>query len=157
MSQYRPAWQRTLRAFAGRGIEWPSDSMRVDEDEAQALLAALGGRRWSPSAAADPGDYAILAVADSPDVALFQGGEIVGFYLGSSLWVARRHRGRGLSPALVLAAAELRGGSSLPPGVVFQGYTGAGAAAHRAAHRQAVGHALAAGLPVPAEVLAASG
>jgi hypothetical protein len=83
---------------------------------------------------------------------LFDGDGVVGFYAGSYLWLAREHRGIGLSTPLILAAAEQRGGTVLPPGVVMQGYCRAGLVAHRTAHRHAVTMAIAAGLPVPADV-----
>lgn len=147
-------WQRTLRSFAGRGIQWPSETMRVSDAEALALLPALADRAWSAPLWSGDGGYAVRHAAGTCDAALFHAGGIVGFYAESSLWIARAHRGRGLSTQLILAAAGRRGGRSIPPGVVFQGYTAAGVAAHRSAHRHAVRSALARGLPVPAEVLA---
>ena len=47
---------------------------------------------------------------------------------------------------------DARGGTIMPPGVVLQGYTPAGLAAHRAAHTHAVLTALARGVEVPPAV-----
>lgn len=146
-------WQRTFEAFAGRGIHHPSDTMRVGESEARTLLADLAALEWAAPACAGAG-YLVRNATRSWSTALFQAGKVVGFYAGSSLWIAPAHRGRGMSSPLILAAATHRGGTVLPPGVVFQGYTAAGLAAHRAAHRLAVLTALAGGLPVPEAVLA---
>ena len=157
-----PTWQRKFRAFAGPGIDHPSDSMRVTDGEAAALLADLAGQAWSPAAFRGEGLHAGYTVrhalagstAAPCATALFAGDAIVGLYAGSYLWIARDHRGRGLSAPLILEAAARRGGTVVPPGVAFQGYTRAGLAAHRSAHHHAVLTALAAGLPVPPEVVA---
>lgn len=145
-------WQRTFEAFAGRGIHHPSDMMRVGESEARGILADLAALEWGAATPAAPG-YLVANATKSWTTAIFHNGAVVGFYAASSLWIARSHRGRGLSTPLILAAAAHRGGTILPPGVAFQGYTGAGVAAHRAAHRRAVLAAIEAGLPVPEPVL----
>jgi hypothetical protein len=148
-------WQKTFRAFAGPGIDHPSDSMRVSDDEAAARLAEFGQLEWSAPVYVGTGrhaGYTIHHAGDACITALFDADGIVGFYAGSYLWIAGDRRGEGLSTPLILAAAEQRGGSVLPPGVVVQGYTRAGLVAHRRAHRHAVATAIAAGLPVPAEV-----
>lgn len=150
-------WQRTFRAFAGPGIDRPSDMMRVSEREAAGRLAELAALAWREPIPAGSGRHAVYALrnaADSWCTTLFQGDSMVGFYAGSYLWIAPAHRGLGLSTPLILAAADHRGGGTLPPGVVFQGYTAGGVAAHRSAHRHAVLTALAEGLPVPPPVLA---
>jgi hypothetical protein len=156
MDDKKAPWQRTFEAFAGPGIHRPSDMMRVAESEARALRAGLAGLDWLEPAyvgAGTHGGYTIRNAAETWTTALFLRDAIVGFYAGSSLWIAREHRGRGLSTPLILAASWHRGGSILPPGVVFQGYTPAGVAAHRSAHSHAVLTAAAAGLPIPVEVL----
>jgi hypothetical protein len=148
-------WQKTFRAFAGPGIDHPSDSMRVSDDEAAARLAEFGRLEWSAPVYVGAGrhaGYTIHHACDACITALFDGDGVVGFYAGSYLWLAREHRGIGLSTPLILAAAEQRGGTVLPPGVVMQGYCRAGLVAHRTAHRHAVTMAIAAGLPVPADV-----
>lgn len=150
-------WQNTFRAFAGPGIDHPSSAMRVDDDEAAAILADLAMVGWSAPAHVGSGGHAGYAIHHARQecvTALFGDDGIVGFYAGSYLWIAREHRGLGLSTPLILAAAGQRGGRVLPPGVVVQGYTRAGLIAHRKAHHHAVMAATAAGLPVPATVLA---
>lgn len=132
MTSPRP---KTFRAFAGPGIDHPSTAMRVDDDEAAAILADLSQADWSAPIHVDSGraGYVIHHARQGCVTALFGADSIVGFYAGSYLWIAREHRGLGLSTPLILAAAEQRGGTVLPPGVVLQGYTPAGLAAHRAA------------------------
>jgi len=152
-------WQNTFRAFAGPGIDHPSSAMRVDDDEAAVILADLAQVEWSAPAHVGSGrqaGYAIHHAHQGCVTALFGADGIVGFYAGSYLWIASEHRGLGLSTPLILAAAGQRGGSVLPPGVIVQGYTRAGLVAHRRAHRHAVLAAHAAGLPVPAAVLASA-
>lgn len=129
--------------------------MRVSDDEAAARLADFGRLEWSAPVYVGAGrhaGYAIHHARDACVTALFDADGVVGFYAGSYLWIAGDHRGAGLSTPLILAAAEHRGGSVLPPGVVVQGYSRAGLVAHRTAHRHAVTTAIAAGLPVAADV-----
>lgn len=148
-------WQRTFAAFAGPGIDQPSDMMRVTDGEAHALLADLATFDWLAATFTGKGQhlgYRVCNAANAWCTAVFHAEEIVGFYCGSYLWIDRTHRKSGLSTPLILAAAEQRGGSILPPGVVHQGYTAIGIEAHRKAHRQAVQMALAAGQPVPTTV-----
>ena len=161
MNDKKAPWQRTFAAFAGRGILRPSDMMRVTESEARSLRAGLAALDWLAPVYAGVGRHAGYTVRNAAktktypySTALFHGGAIVGFYAGSSLWIARAHRSLGLSTPLILAAAGQRGGSILPPGIVLQGYTPAGVVAHRAAHRHAVLTALAERRAVPAAVLA---
>lgn len=164
MPEHHAPWQRTLVAFAGRGVAQPSEMMRVSDDEAEAILATLSGVDWLlPTYVGRRGDleYRVANATKPATSGLFQGGRVVGFYVASYLWIDRAHRGRGLAVPLILTAACQRGGTVVPPGVVLQGYTRGGVAAHRAAHGHAVRRALAAGLPVPpavrAEVLAGAG
>ena len=157
MSDKKAPWQRSFEAFAGRGIHQPSDMMRVAESEARTLLAGLVAQDWLAPVYAGTGRHAGYTVGNATETcstALFHAGTIVGFYAASSLWIAKAHRGLGLSTPLILAAAGQRGGAILPAGVVVQGYTPAGVAAHRSAHSHAVLTAVAEGLPVPAAVLA---
>lgn len=149
-------WQRTFAEFVGPGRHHPSSSMRVADDEARELLLGLEGLAWQPPVHAGNGrhaGYTIRNAASEPVTALFLGAHIVGFYAGSYLWIAGPHRGRGLSVPLILAAAEARDGTVLPPGVIVQGFTPHGLAAHRAAHTHAVLTAAACALPVPSRVL----
>lgn len=150
-------WEKSFAEFAGPGIHHPSDSMRVDHDEAALIVADLAAREDVPTILCPIGrhrGYAVGHVAGAPHSLLLAEKRIVGFYAGSYLWIASAHRGHGLSIPLILAAAERRGGTVLPPGVVVQGFTRRGLRAHRAAHRQAVRSALAAGRPVPPAVIA---
>ncbi|MGB4062244.1 MAG: hypothetical protein WBK19_00280 [Azonexus sp.] len=138
-------WQRSFLDFAGPGIDRPSDTLRVTDGEAADILAKLLAQAWTTQLPArlaqnplrDSG-YTIRHTREGFNTAIFRVGHIVGFYAGSYLWISAEHRGRGLSTPLILAAAEQRGGSIMPPGVVLQGYTPAGLAAHRKAHRQAI-------------------
>ena len=150
-------WQRTFAAFAGPGIAHPSDALRVTDDEAAALLADIAGRPWLPAVHVGSGRHRGYAIRHTPDygvTALFCEDAIVGFYAGSYLWIDRHHRGRGLSTPLILAAAAVRDGTVLPPGVVVQGFSPVGLAAHRAAHQHAVLTAIAKGQAVPEAVRA---
>lgn len=156
MSDNKAPWQRTFRAFAGPGVDFPSEMMRVSAREAAAIRADLTARKWLSPVHVGEGRHAGYSVCNSVDSwssALFQNGSMVGFYAGSALWIAKAHRELGLEVPLILAAAEHRGGTVLPPGVVSQGYTAACIAAHRSAHRHAIATALARGLLVPAVVL----
>jgi len=127
--------------------------MRVSDDEAASLLKHLTGLTWqAPQTAL--GRLTIRQATTGYSSALFQDERIVGFYHGSYLWIAARQRGAGLSIPLILAAAEQRGGGCLPPGIVQQGYSRAGLAAHRAAHCSAIRTAQAQGRAVPPAVLA---
>ncbi|MGE5470458.1 MAG: hypothetical protein ACM3X0_06650 [Bacteroidota bacterium] len=149
-------WQRSFAAFAGPGIDRPAAMMRVSDEEAHARLAELAVFDWLPAVYTGSGrhlGYRVCNATNSWSTAIFYAEDIVGFYCGSYLWIARPHRKAGLSTPLILAAATQRGGSIMPPGVVHQGYTAEGVAVHRQAHRHAVQAALAAGLPVPAAVI----
>lgn len=150
-------WERSFAEFAGPGIHYPSDMMRVDDDEAAIIIDELAAWEHVPTVLRPTERnraYAVGHVAGTPHTLLLANKRVVGFYAGSYLWIERRHRGCGLSTPLILAAADNRGGTVLPPGVVYQGFTGRGLRAHRAAHRHAVRSALAAGRPVPPAVIA---
>lgn len=134
-------WQKSFLDFAGPGIDRPSDSLRVTDDEAAEILAKLLAQAWTahlPARLLQNSGYTLRHTREGFNTAIFKVGHIVGFYAGSYLWISAEHRGKGLSTPLILAAAEQRGGSIMPPGVVLQGYTPAGLAAHRKAHRQAL-------------------
>lgn len=156
MNDKRAPWQRTFESFAGPGIHDPSEMMKVSDSDAGVIIPELSAVKWLPPAYIGEGRHAGYSIRNGVDTwatVLFHGEGVAGFYVGSSLWIAKPHRGRGLHVPLILVAARQRGGTVLPPGVVFQGYTAAGIAAHRGAHRHAVAIALAEGLPVPEEVL----
>lgn len=115
--------------------------------------------------ASDDGDYAIAATAPtgaapSPGVVLLHRASPeapwtpVGIFAETILYIDPAHRGRGLSAALVQRAAELRGGAVLLPREGPAHVSPAGFAAMQAAWRQSVTQALAANLPVPANVVA---
>jgi hypothetical protein len=123
MNIMQSPWQRTLGEFAGPGIRYPSETMRIDDGEAAGILAGLSGLARSEPVHTGTGRHAGYRVRHAlGDVvtALFAGDAIVGFYVGSYLWIERGHRGKGLSLPLVLAA-QTRGGTALPPGVIVQG------------------------------------
>lgn len=150
-------WQRTFAEFVGPGRHHPSVTLRVDEDEARTILARLAGATWGEPVHVGAGrhqGYAIRHAVDDTVTGLFLDDALVGFYAGSYLWIARPHRGRGLSLPLIVAAAEARDGTVLPPGIALQGFTPLSLAAHRAAHTHAVLTAVAQGKPVPSAVLA---
>lgn len=98
--------------------------------------------------------YSLAPLRNGRDVVLLYEGEAeefeaVGLYAGESLNIVPAHRGKGLAPVLILAAAGLRGG------VPNHGdYTQSGDQAHRRAHRLAVVWAVEAGHDVPEVVLA---
>jgi GNAT superfamily N-acetyltransferase len=88
----------------------------------------------------------------SPTMLLVRdGSEVVGFYAGGMLWIDDAHRGRGIAPWLVLAGC-VEAGRVPRDNSQIVGFSEAGIAAHRAAHRIAVDLALQAGLPVPERV-----
>jgi len=150
-------WKKSFTDFAGPGCEYPSETVRLGESEAKAILAELTTQLWQAPVWTGSGrqlGYRICNATTAWSTALFVDQQIVGFYHGSYLWIASAHRACGLSIPLILAAAGHRGGRCMPPDVVFQGYTAASLAAHRAAHCHAVLTALAEGQPVPAEVIA---
>lgn len=156
MSDHKTLWQRTFRAFAGPGIDHPSEMMEVSAREAAVIRADLVTQAWLPAIYSGQGrhaGYTVCNSADSWSSGLFLNGTLVGFYAGAALWIAKAHRGLGLDLPLILAAADHRGGTVLPPGVISQGYTAAGVEAHRAAYRHAIATALAQGLAVPKVVL----
>lgn len=156
MNDKKTSWQRSFEAFAGPGIHQPSSMMRVTEAEARTILERLDAFCWQAPVYVGAGRHAGYSVCNARDAwatVLLHDGAMVGFYAGSQLWIAKAHRGYGLSTPLIVAAADHRGGSSVPPGIVFQGYTPTGVLVHQAAHSHAVLTAVAAGLPVPAEVL----
>jgi len=151
-------WERTFASFAGPGIYYPAEMMRITESEAQAILASLNEIEWlaeQPVDSANHCRFSIYNAAGNWTTVLVHGDAIIGFYSGSYLWINKAYRGMGLSIILIIKAACHRGGKALPPGVVSQGYTAAGLAAHRAAYRQSVLMAQAEGLQVPAEIVAA--
>lgn len=134
-------WKKSFIAFVGPGYAKPSEQMQVDDSEASAILAALHAQIWLEAAWTGSGrqlGYRICNARREWTSALFHGDRIVGFYHGSYLWIAAPHRAQGLSTPLILAAADHRGGSCMPPGVGYQGYTAIGLAAHRAAYRHAI-------------------
>jgi hypothetical protein len=150
-------WQNTFRAFAGPGIDHPSETLRVSDGEAAAIIAELATTPWAPPRPVGTECHRQYTIADAKAgyvTALFAADDIVGFYAGSYLWIAPAHRRCGLSTPLILAAAEQRDGTIVPPGIVAQGFSPTGLVAHRAAHRQAVLMAIAAGRPVPPPVSA---
>lgn len=152
----KAVWQRNFEEFTGPGIHHASGMMRVTNGEARNILKQLSQFEWQAPVYQGEGRHAAYRICNAkgtPSTALFHGNDIAGFYAGSYLWIADGHRGRGLSTPLILCAAEQRGGGVMPEGVVVQGYTPTGLAAHRSAHRHAVLSALAKGLPVPTEVL----
>lgn len=151
-------WQRSFADFAGPGIDYPADMMRVSEDEAREILARFNEIAWQgkrPVQFVGGDTFGICNAVGHWTTGLVLDDQIIGFYAGSCLWIRKEYRGLRLSTPLILAAATHRGGSCMPPGIVSQGYTSVGLAAHRAAYRQAVVLALAEGLPVPASVIAA--
>lgn len=79
-------------------------------------------------------------------------GERCGFYATGQVWVDEAHRGRGLAVHLISAAARYRDGSPTV-GRHGIGFSNAGLAAHRAAHRSFVAQALEADREVPDRVL----
>jgi GNAT superfamily N-acetyltransferase len=90
---------------------------------------------------------ALLLVAHGSD-----GAASIGFYILGQSWVDPEWRGRGLAVELVLAAAELVGGSPTA-NADGMGFSAVGLAVHRKAHLVAVERAIAAGYDVPREVL----
>lgn len=134
-------WGKSFIAFAGPGYAKPSESMRVDESEAAAILSGLQEQEWLAAVWTGSDrqvDYRICNARRGWTSALFHQHRIVGFYHGSYLWIAAPHRALGLSIPLILVAAAHRGGTCMPPGVTYQGYTAIGLAAHRAAYHQAI-------------------
>lgn len=149
-------WQQCFAAFAGPGIHQPSEMMRVGDDEAAEHLVELARLEWAesaPTARCPHPECRIRNARNACATAAFAGDRIIGFYHGAYLWIAPAYRGKGVAMPLILAAAEQRGGSILPPGIVCVGYTARGLAAHRAAHRHAIQTALTEKQPVPQAII----
>jgi hypothetical protein len=120
---------------------------QVDMDTLQSVEELTGGETDIP-------DYGVARFRNGMDVVfLLQCGdgdyEPVGQYVSSTVNIVPAHRGKGLGPLLVLAAAAARGG--IPN---TGDYTRDGHKAHLKAHRLAVTWALRQGHDVPDEVLA---
>lgn len=146
-----------LSKFIGAKFSLSDASLEfaLGDDEAAFMLEILDGVDWSEPLC-QFGEYAIRqhgAWSEGGNVAIFKGGEVVGFYEGPNLWVRPDYRGLGLAIPLILSAAKLRGGSVLPPDFDTQGYSPAGLMAHTVAHLQTVLCAIKRGAPVPEEVL----
>jgi hypothetical protein len=103
----------------------------------------------------DDGEYAIHSAGvdfEPPaTVMLVHKATCVGFYAAGQSWIDVAHRGKGLSPQMVLAACVLAKGVPFDNESPF-GFSPAGYAAHEAAHRIAVRMAIDAGKHVPSEV-----
>ena len=91
----------------------------------------------------DPeGTFVLLSPASEP----------CGFYMDGQCWVDPECRGLGLSTLLISAAANWHGGSPTNNRCGL-GFSPAGIAAHRAAHRKLVTDAFTAGQSIPEAVL----
>lgn len=97
---------------------------------------------WDPEGEAiwtsPDGAYSVAALPDfEPDaVVLRHGGRTVGWYLDGGLWIDEAHRGKGLAPEMILAAAERFGTTGRT--ATSMGFSPAGYAAHVRAHALAV-------------------
>lgn len=85
-------------------------------------------------------------------------GSVCGFYLDAQCWIDPEHRGAGLSTPMILAAAELLGGSPVRPNDGCPvGFSEAGHKAHLAAHAASVAWAARRGIRLPEAVAAEYG
>ena len=87
---------KTFRAFAGPGIDHPSATLRVDDDEAAAILGDLDGVEWSAPVYVGSGRHAgyVIHHAHQKSVtALFAADGIVGLQDGAALKVAGDYGG----------------------------------------------------------------
>lgn len=146
-----------LSQFIGTKFSLSETSVEyaMDDDEAKFTLEILEGVEWGEPVCR-LGEYAIRthgAWAEGGNVGLFQGGRLIGFYEGPNLWIDPGYRGHGLAVPLILAAANLRGGTVLPPGFDSQGYSPAGMMAHATAHLQTLLCAIKNKTPIPEAVL----
>ena len=81
--------------------------------------------------------------------------QMCGFYMDSQCWIDLEHRGKGLSTPMILAAADILGGSPVRDNEGCPvGFSEAGYRAHMAAHAFAVQEAVRNDLDVPQRVLA---
>lgn len=130
--------RKGFEAFAGPSL-LVSESFVVRKEEGLELIEVL--EQCSPAAidlpsALVPNGVALVEFDESPgDVGAYLGGRCVGVYAGASLYVDDAYRGRGIGPALCIAAAVTRGGSVLN-GWASQGYCRAGISAHKKAFRE---------------------
>lgn len=132
-----------LYGFDGRDEE---NGIHFDAEISDRVLWVSPDGAYTARPAADPDGEPATTVL------LVHGGDgIVGYYAGGMVWIDPEHRGQGLAPWLVLSACAEAGG--VPYGNSEKmGFSEAGIAAHRAAHRLAVALALEAGLQVPDDV-----
>lgn len=160
MTAARQAWELLPDEFTGPAIALPIFEIDGRSEEYDQIWeeAEAGGLReiWRSAC----GCYRVgdLDWEQGPALVMYhlgmEGRVAIGFYLRGQCWIDEAWRGRGLAVELILAASALVGGSPTcnPEGM---GFSEAGLAVHRKAHRIAVERALAAGHDVPIHVLEA--
>ncbi len=115
-----------------------SEAFAVGDSEGQELIEVLAN--CTPQTIPLPRElaghgvtFAVFSDTDAPgEVGAFAEGTCIGVYAGSCLYVLPGHRGHGIGPALVLAAAVSRGGSVVGDWGMH-GYCEAGLTAHERA------------------------
>ena len=160
--EYPAPWEQTQEEFIGYFLI--GDMFDVDArthewvwDDEQELIKSLEAPLWTsdggdvcirptPKDWADSVDYGYLYLIDTTSH------HIVGYYIDAQCWVHDDYRGRGYGTRLTVEANKRRGYSTVAP-IGGLGFTEAGLAIHRAAHRVLVEEALEAGKTVPERVL----
>lgn len=134
----RTVARRSLASLVGKG-SMVSPAFRVDGRDGDYDHVFEWEPEETPLWTSAEGDYSIAGLPDfePATVVLLHEGEAVGFYSGGELWIDGPHRGKGLSPELVLACADYVGGLPFDPESGI-GFTAAGMAAHRRAREIAV-------------------
>lgn len=151
-------WQLTFDEFVGPTLI--SDKFEIHgrhDIDYEALWETVRDRQSiRPPIRLSPDGFSICEIDDfEPSgsfVLLAPDGRPCGFYMDAQCWVDPEHRGRGLSTLLISAAADWHGGSPTNNRCGL-GFSPAGIAAHRAAHRSLVLEAFTAGENVPEAVL----
>ena len=152
-----PAWRMTQDTFIGPAMILPVFEIDGRRDESFELVwefaedeSCLGPSVWTGMG------YTISRLIDFEPEGTFvlfdHRKHACGFYMGGSCWIDPKHRAKGLSKHLILAACRFLGGcpSQNTEGL---GYSQEGYEAHVRAHRYAVEMAFKAGLPVSREIL----
>ncbi|SOC27253.1 hypothetical protein [Thalassospira xiamenensis] len=147
-----PAWSLLFDDFIGQYVVGPHYGIEEVDDY---LIEKIAHKDSLPLLwTSEDGLYELrdLEWDKTPSIGLFfsDSGRSaqVGFYIQGMAWVEESHRGKGLGVQMIKVAAELMNGSPVGSSDLM-GFSEAGEAAHRRAHREIVLDAYEKGLPIP--------